>query len=38
MLGFEITLEPSAKERLTVLLAPGGAPAKLPEVRPLSEW
>jgi len=38
MIGFEVTLEPSASERLVVLLVPGNKPTKAPELKPLKDW
>lgn len=38
MIGFEVTLEPSAKERLAVLLTPGEKAGPPPELKALTEW
>ena len=38
MIGFEVTLEPSAKERLAVLLTPGDRAVTPPELKPVAEW
>lgn len=38
MIGFEVTLEPSAKERMAVLLTPGEKAGTPPELKPVAEW
>ena len=38
MIGFEVSLEPSANERLAVLLTPGEKAGTAPELKPVAEW
>jgi hypothetical protein len=38
MIGFEVTLAPSASERLAVLLTPGEKAGTLPKLKALKEW
>jgi hypothetical protein len=38
MIGFEVTVEPSTKERFTVLLTPGEKAGPLPELKALTDW